>query len=73
MFTVSIHTINYYNGEEQTNERKFATHSNALYVFNQAVECEDTQIVDMIDEDTGEVLYQYQYGKFTVLNGYCLD
>lgn len=73
MFTVSIRTINYHNGEEQTTERNFATIGNALYVFKQAVECEDTQIVDMIDGDTGEVLYQYQNGKFTVLNGYVLD
>ena len=72
MFTVIITNFRYFNGANVRSERNFVDKFNALQFFFQVYKAEDVKSIDLVDGETGEVLYCYRGKEFEVVEGYIL-
>lgn len=72
MFTVTITYFRYYDGANAREERNFVGKHNALQLFFQIYKAEDVKSIDLIDGETGEVLYCYRGGQFEVVESFLL-
>lgn len=63
-------TINYNSHSGRKNSISVIDEEYALTMFNQLLNAVDLEEIAIIDGLTGEVLYMWENGKFTILKGY---
>lgn len=72
MFNVIITYFRYQNGTNARKDSDFIDKANALLFFFQAYQAKDIKSIDLIDGETGEVLYSYRGGRFEVVESIIL-